>query len=206
MVTITGAVVLVVLVLGLLATKGGPSNRAPAVSSGATAGFDGVPLPPGTKAPGFSLTDQDGLHVSLSELRGEPVVIAFPYTKCGATCVVIAEQIRGALDELAHPVPVLLISADPQADTPAGMRRFLAQVSLSGRARYLTGSLKQLRRVWRAYRVTPASAGRQAYDRVVSVALIDGQGDERVLYGEEQLTPESLSHDIRRLQGEPADP
>ena len=50
----------------------------------------------------------------------------------------IAQQIRGALDELRRPVPVLLISADPAADTPARVRRFLPRVSLSGRVRYLT--------------------------------------------------------------------
>jgi hypothetical protein len=33
----------------------------------------------------------------------------------------------------------------------------------------------------------------------VTVALVDGRGRERVLFGLEQLTPEALSHDIRVL-------
>jgi hypothetical protein len=32
------------------------------------------------------------------------------------------------------------------------------------------------------------------------VVLIDAKGDERVLYGPEQLTPEALAHDIGRLE------
>jgi cytochrome oxidase Cu insertion factor (SCO1/SenC/PrrC family) len=112
---------------------------------------------------------------------------------------VIAQQIRGALDELPRPVPVLVVSADPAADTPAHVRRFLEEVSLTGRVQYLTGRLSRLRSIWRAYRVTPASAGAGAFERFASVLLLDGQGRERVLFEQEQLTPESLAHDIRKL-------
>jgi hypothetical protein len=48
--------------------------------------------------------------------------------------------------------------------------------------------------------VVPASAGRAAFERAAAVLLLDGQGRERVVFGQEQLTPESLSHDIRKLQ------
>ena len=142
-----------------------------------------------------------GQEVSLSSLRGRPVLIAFPYTHCRNSCILIAQQIRGALDELSSPPAVLLISADPAGDTPARIASFLDRVSLAGRASYLTGTASQLRRVWRAYRVTPPSAGSEAYAKYATVLLIDPAGQERVLYGPEQLTPEALSHDIRKLQG-----
>jgi protein SCO1/2 len=199
MATISGVLVLAALAFAIRAGTGGSSNKAPASSTGSPGGFDGAALPPGTRAPDFRLTDQDGRTVSLSVLRGQTVVLAFPYTGCGAPCVVIAQQIRGALDELPRAVPVVLISADPAGDTPANVRRFLASVSLNGRASYLTGTLSQLRKVWRAYRVTPASAGRKAFAGAASVVLVDAQGDERVIFGEEQLTAESLAHDIQAL-------
>jgi cytochrome oxidase Cu insertion factor (SCO1/SenC/PrrC family) len=199
MATISGVLVLAALVLAILAGAGGSSGKPPEPSSGSSGGFDGAALPAGTRAPDFRLTDQSGHIVSLSLLRGRPVVLAFPYARCGASCVVIAQQIRGALDELPRAVPVVLISADPAGDTPANVRRFLSSVSLNERASYLTGTLPQLRKVWRAYHVTPASAGRKAFAAAASVVLIDAAGDERVLFGEEQLTAESLAHDIQRL-------
>jgi protein SCO1/2 len=167
-------------------------------------GFDGAALPPGPPAPDFTLTDQRGRAVSLSALRGHVVVLTFLYSTCGATCVLIAQQIRGALDELPAPVPVVLIvSASPRADTRANVARFLARVSLSGRVSYLTGPPAQLRAVWRAYRVHPAGAGRAAsFDRYAFLLLLDARGRERVLFEPEVLTPEGLAHDIRRLQGE----
>jgi protein SCO1/2 len=171
-------------------------------------GFDGAALPANIRAHEFTLTSLSaptGQHagepVSLSAYRGQVVVLAFLYSTCGATCILIAQQIRGALDELGgDPVPVLIVSADPAADTPASVNRFLAQVSLTGRVHYLTGSKAQLRGVWHAYGAIPASAGRAAFADSASVFLIDTSGNERVLFPVEQLTPEGLAHDIRRLQ------
>jgi protein SCO1 len=129
------------------------------------------------------------------------VVIAFLYSRCGAPCVLIAQQIRGALDELGErPVPVAIISADPAGDDAAAVRRFLATVSLSGRVHYLSGSEAQLSPVWRAYGVRPASAGRGTFAKYAMVRLLDPKGRERVLYGAEQLTPDALVHDIRKLR------
>jgi protein SCO1/2 len=174
------------------------SSAAQSVPAGAS-GFDGAALPPGVSAPTFSLRDQAGAPVSLAAYRGQVVIVAFLYSSCGSPCVVIAQQIRGALDELGRSVPVLVISADPAADTPAGIERFLRHVSLSGRVRWLSGSAAQLRSVWHAFRVPPASAGRAAFARSASVFLIDRRGMARVIFQLEQLTPEALSHDMRKL-------
>jgi protein SCO1 len=170
-----------------------------ASSAPGAGGFDGAALPQATPVRDFTLYDQSGRPVSLSDYRGQVTVLAFPYATCGAPCVVIAQQIRGALDELPHPVPVLLISADPTADTARRVRRFLRSVSLAGRVRYLTGPPQSLRAVWRAYGVVPASAGAAAFARSASVLLLDRAGRERVIFQQEQLTPEALAHDIRKL-------
>jgi protein SCO1/2 len=197
-------------VLVLIVILGGSSHRtsplAGASVSGPASPFDGAALPSSPPAPDFKLTDQTGGAVSLAGHRGRVTVLAFLYSSCGATCVLIAQQIRGALDDLTSPASVLIVSADPASDTPARVRRFLGQVSLSGRAQYLTGSLAQLRPVWRAYRVAPAADGRAAFERTANVLLIDRLGRKRVLFGLEQLTPESLAHDIARLDGEPGHP
>ncbi len=65
---------------------------------------------------------------------------------------------------------------------------------------YLSGPPAQLRRIWRGYRIRPASAGRTTFDTYASLLLIDARGRERVLFQTEVLTPEALAHDIRKLQ------
>jgi len=196
-----GLLVLAALAFAIVAgSSPGPSSTTPPARAGGAGAFDGAPLPAGLQAPSFTLTDQSGRRVSLGSLRGREVLIAFPYTGCRNSCIVIAQQIRGALDELAHPPAVLLISADPVADTPARVRAFLQRVSLTGRASYLTGTAAELRPVWRSYHVKPAAAGAAQYANYATVLLLDGHGAERVLYGPEQLTPEALAHDIRKLE------
>jgi protein SCO1 len=205
--------VIVALAFAIVATReagnGGakPGTGGPASSGSPTqpplsrGGFAGAELPQANDAPPIALSDQYGRPVSLSALRGGPVVLAFLYTSCGGPCELVAQQIRGALDELREPVPVLLVSVDPAGDTPAAVRHFLARVSLSGRVYYLTGPRAALAKVWRDYGVRPPVAGASAFARRATVVLIDGAGRERVVYGSEQLTPEALAHDVGRLRG-----
>jgi protein SCO1 len=196
-----------VLVAVLTRSSGsGPSSAGSfASSTDRESGFDGAPYPQGIAAPDFTLSNQYGRTVSLGEYRGRVVILTFLYSTCGGTCIVIAEQIRGALDELgaehARVPAVLIVSADPAADSPAHVRSFLSEVSLSGRVQYLSGSRAQLRSVWRAYGIKPASVGRSKFDEYAPVLLIDPSGEKRVLFESEELTPEGVSHDVGKLTG-----
>jgi protein SCO1/2 len=194
------------LALLLGATSGnstrGPSS--PSNSSGSTSasGFDGAALPAGIAAPAWTLADQNGRRVASSSYRGEVLILTFLAPTATGVSPLIAQQIRGALDDLRRPAPAVSISADPALDTAARVRDFLAQASLSGRLTYLSGSPAELRPIWRAYHVAPLSAGRAQFENAAIVLLIDRRGYERVLFGVEQLTPESLAHDVERLRGE----
>jgi protein SCO1/2 len=183
----------------------GAASPSSSSSAGSEPAFEGAPFPGrGIAVPGFTLRNQYGGRVSLGEYRGRVVIVTFLYSTCGDTCIVIGEQIRGALNELQEehaPLPaVLIVSADPAADSPANVRRFLARVSLTGRVQYLTGTLSRLRSIWRAYGVKPASVGARKFDEYAPVLLLDRAGRKRVLFESEELTPEGVSHDIRKLQ------
>ena len=191
-------VVAVLVVIELAGSSG--RGGAPAAVDIPAAKFDGAALPADTPAPLFTLRDVHGHSLSLASLRGQVVVLAFLYSGCVPGCVLIAQQIRGALDELPHPVPVVIVSVEPSADTPAAVARFLARVSLGGRVSYLTGPPGAIARTWRAYRVVTPSSGRGAFERAAPVYLIGREGHERVLYEQEELTPESLTHDIGELE------
>jgi protein SCO1/2 len=207
-------IALLALAIGvvLAGSSGSSGGSGPGVSSGGTAGsgFDGGLLPAGLAPHEFTLTDQYGRRIRLSELRGRVVILAFLYSTSKTTAPLIAQQIRGALDELephrakdsTPSVPALAVSVDPAADTPAHVRAFLQANSLTGRLEYLTGTPAQLRAVWRAYTVIPASAGPLNYERGAFVLLLDKRGAERVEFSLESLTPEGLAHDVRELQGE----
>jgi cytochrome oxidase Cu insertion factor (SCO1/SenC/PrrC family) len=202
---LTALAALVAGALVLVVALGGSSGRSSSTSSqantGTGSGFEGVTLPAGVNARGFTLTDQRGRRVSLADYRGRVTILTFLYSTCPHACVVIAQQVRGALDELGPGVAAVAISMDPSSDTPARVHAFLERAALNGRLEYLTGPRTQLAPVWRAYRVMPASAGEAAYAGTAPVLLLDRDGRERVLFGLEQLTPEGLAHDARKLEG-----
>lgn len=175
------------------------SDPAPAPSQTAvTGGFAGSIRPHAPPA-GFELRDQDGRAVAAAELRGEPVVVSFMYTTCDDDCPTIAQQVRGALDDLGRDIPALAVSVDPANDTPARARRFLARQQLSGRMRFLLGDEAELQRVWREFGVQPQEKGRE---HSAIVVVLDADGVARVSFPVDHLTPEALAHDLRALAGD----
>lgn len=181
------------------------NGRSAATSTSTSGPLDGAAYPPGVRAPGFTLPGLDGRPVSLRAQRGHVVALVFMPGDC-RTCLLVAEQIRGALDELeSHPsatanVRTILVSTAPRSTTHARAKALLSKTSLLGRASYLTAGEARLRPVWSAYHLTPPS-DRTAAEDAITVLLIDKRGLERVGFGIEQITPESLSHDIRLLEG-----
>lgn len=194
----TVAAIVLVAAIAFGGDRGDSSGKS-AVHGGS---FDGAVFPAGVRAHDFTLTNQHGQRVSLSSYRGKVVMLAFLFSSCH-TCVLVANQVRGALDELEgspHP-STLFVSTDPRADTRARVSRFLDETSLSGQVEYLTGTPRQLQPVWKAYAISPVSAGKTAGEAGITVLLIDREGVERVGFEVEQITPEGLAHDIRVLMG-----
>jgi protein SCO1 len=148
----------------------------------------------------FHLRDQNGKAVTLRQFRGRVVVLTFMYTTCRDTCPLTATQIRGALDDLDHDVPALAVSVDPVNDTPARAKKFLFQRGLGhDRMRFLLGSRGQLQPIWKAYGIQPQG---KSFEHSAYVLLVDRHGRQRIGFPVQQLVPEDLAHDIRRLQAE----
>ncbi|HEX3316882.1 MAG TPA: SCO family protein [Solirubrobacteraceae bacterium] len=183
--------------IALVMVASGNSGSGPAVVI--NHGFAGALRPPQIPPQDFSLRDQDGRMASLRSYRGRPVILTFMYSTCQNTCPIMADQIRGAMDQLGYDVPALAVSVDPKNDTPLNAKRFLLKHALVGRMRFLLGTRAQLRPIWKAYGIQPQ--GKQ-FDHSAYVLLIDKRGKQRVGFPESELTPEGLAHDVKVLQDE----
>ena len=129
--------------------------------------------------------------------------MTFLYTTCRDTCPLTTQQIRAALDELGHDVPVVAVSVDPANDSARAARRFSLRRQMTGRMRWVLGSKAELQRLWRAYGVQPQS---DREEHSASTVLLDGRGRQRVGFATSVLTPSALAHDIALLErdGAPA--
>jgi len=163
------------------------------------AGLSGSLRPPDIPPAEFGLRDEHGELVRLRDLRGRPAVVTFLYTTCRDTCPLTTQQIRAALDDLGHEVPVIAVSVDPANDTPLRARTFALKQQMIGRMRWVLGSSAQLQRIWRAYGVAPQSADAE---HSASTVVLDGRGRQRVGFAASVLTPEALAHDIATLERE----
>jgi protein SCO1 len=199
------AIVLIALLTAigviLISGRGSPIST-PAQASSSP--FDGPEMPAGLRAAGFSLTDQNGRRVTLSQYRGKVVVLTFIHSLCHDACPLMVEGIKGALNELpgdGQGVPAIGVSVAPAEDTVANRRWFLTLHRMAGRLAFLNGPLAELRAVWHAYAIQPATP---KIDHSTFVLLIDRRGFERVGFAADQLTPDQLAHDIRVLERQPA--
>jgi protein SCO1/2 len=94
-------------------------------------------------------------------------------------------------------VPVVAVSVDPANDDEANAKRFLVEQQMIGRMHFALGDRRALERQWDAYGIAPQRNGREHSAYVV---LVDGRGMQRIGWPVDQLTPEGLAHDIRKLQ------
>ena len=113
-----------------------------------------APLPVGAVVPDFTLTDQAGVRVSLSQLRGQVVAVNFVYTSCALTqfCFRVANHFatvaRRFEDRLGKDLTLLTVTFDPARDTVEVLRTYASQWNADPRTwRFLTGDAADVRRV-----------------------------------------------------------
>ena len=82
--------------------------------------FNGIEYDPASPAPGFTLLDQNGEQVSLSDFEDKVVVIAFTYTICPDVCLAIEANLDYIDEQMAdeEDLVILSITIDPARDTP----------------------------------------------------------------------------------------
>ncbi len=189
-VSVAVAVVLVPIIAGLAIGRTSGSDAAsggqiPAAQIARNPNVDpGTPLP-GTVAPQFTLTDQFGAKVSLSQFRGKVLVLAFVDARCTTVCplttVSMAQAVRMLGPAATGHVQLLGIDANPQATAVTDVRAYSAAHRVMHSWDFLTGTPAALAAVWKAYHVYVA-ASHGNIDHEPAIYLIDARGRERTLY------------------------
>jgi protein SCO1/2 len=172
--------------IAVVSSSGAPA--APATLPTQAAGAVNPQLDPGTKlsgaAPAFTLTDQFGQRVSLHSLRGKVVVVSFNDPECTTICPLTTTALLHA-KELLGPaggnVELVGIGANPQATEVKSVRAYSQAHRMMHKWRFLTGSLPELKRVWRAYGIEAAVVN-GSIDHTPATYVIDSSGRFARLY------------------------
>jgi len=120
-------------------------------------------LDPGTPvsglAPDFSLSDQFGQAVSLHSFRGKVVILAFNDSECTTVCPLTTTAMLDAkamLGKAGSQVQLLGVDADPAATSLEDVWSYSELHGMLHSWRFLTGSLPQLKQVWKQYGIEAA--------------------------------------------------
>jgi protein SCO1/2 len=137
--------------------------------------------PRAVAAPDFTLRDQRGSTISLSDLRGKVIALTFLDTQCRNLCPLQANLLGSVQSDLGPRASfsVVVVSVRPEADTPANIATFARANGLGGQFYWLTGTRSQLSDVWNRYGVGVQVANGDLEHSSV-IYLIDRSGYERV--------------------------
>lgn len=157
------------------------------VTTSTELGASGTLFQPPPPAVGFTLTGEGGEPVSLSDFRGEVVALYFGYTHCPDVCPLTLGTYKAALDrlpaEVSEQVNVIMISVDPERDTPEVLGRYMNL--FNERFMGVTGSLEEIDALLAAWdiqitRGTPDDIGAYEVDHPAASWIVDQEGRLRV--------------------------
>ena len=153
------------------------------------AALSGSVIEPPWPAPEIRLADHNGQPFSLSQQRGKVVLLYFGYVNCPDECPLTMAHLKVALDTLgdgADRAQVIMVSTDPDRDTPEALRDFMSRFDPSFLG--LTGTQTELALAWKDYGVAVEHGGET---HSTYLYVIDPSGVVR-----ETLLPEAEPDDI----------
>lgn len=106
-------------------------------------------------APEFSLVDQVGQQLDLSDLHGEIVVLTFAFAHCSTVCPTLVYQAKqGFLEAGTSGVRFLVITLDPWRDRPSTLPTLAKKWKLPERAHVLSGEVQAVNESIKDYGIT----------------------------------------------------
>lgn len=161
-------------------------------------------LEPAKQVTDFTINDQHGLPFQLSAQQGKVTLIYFGYTNCPDFCPTTMgdwKQVKQLLGEEAANVRFVLLSVDPQRDTPEALKQYLDHFDPSFIG--LRPSQEQLDQLSQEYGV-----GADAHTQHMDVAdprrhgtytyAIDQSGRWRLLFSYD-TDPQQIADDLKQL-------
>lgn len=144
--------------------------------------------------PEVTLVDSAGEPVRFSEITcdAKRTVISFIFTSCAGICPMITANMARAvpaLDELGDDYQILLISVDPEYDTPTRLAEYADRFNTGEKIRFLTGDRENVFRVLRSLEALYEGSNKMNHQPVTLISGVEHGGWTRIdgLIGSEVL-------------------
>ena len=151
----------------------------------------------------FTLTGGNG-DVSLSDFRGKLVLIYFGYTFCPDICPATLGNVNQALKEIgakAEDVQLIMVSLDPQRDTPEKLEQYVAHFNPTFIG--ITGTQEQVDTVTSLYGIfyekkEGSEATSYLIDHTATLMVIDREGYLKLVFPF-GVTADEIADDLKYM-------
>lgn len=151
----------------------------------------------------LALTDFNGQPRTIKDFAGKVTVVFFGFTQCPDVCPTalakLAETMK-ALGSAADSVQVLMVTVDPERDTPEILKQYVT--AFNPRFLALTGTLEEVKHTAASFKAyfakVPETDGNYTIDHTASFYLFDKKGEARVL-ASNNMSVTALAEDIKTL-------
>jgi protein SCO1 len=153
-------------------------------------------------AQSLELTDHTGKPRRLEDFRGKALVVFFGFTHCPDICPTTLADIAQAVKSLgaqAERVQVVMVSVDPERDTPESLAKYVTAFDPSFLG--LRGDLEATKRVaanFKIYFEKRKQGGSYTVDHSAQSYVIDPQGRVRLLVRHDRIA-QDLAPDLRAI-------
>jgi protein SCO1 len=180
----------------------GASGAVPAAPATSRPGHDGRDPATGPLPDGVELEDQDGQRLRLTDLVGQPTVLAWFYTRCtnSSKCSLTVTKLADLRRRAGTDVQIVAVTYDPAFDLPARLRRYGTDRGLrfgptTRMVRAVAGH--ELLRAHFALRV--GYVGSVVNRHGIELFLLDHDGAVRRTWSRVQWDPDEVLADARAL-------
>jgi protein SCO1/2 len=164
----------------------------------------------GDLAPATQFVDQSGKPFSLRDLRGQSVVMAFIYTRCGDAreCPLVSAKFLALQKKLrGEPVHLVEVTLDPSYDRPAVLTRYGRQFDFDpARWTLATGDPQRVLDFAAQFEVTAFPDPRIGLIHTERTVLIDPNGVIRNMIDEGAWLPGEIVSELRAERGLASNP
>lgn len=173
-------------------------------SSGSGPSFEATDITGADFGRKLELTGHDGKSRSLADFQGRAVVVFFGFTHCPDVCPTTLAKLSGVIKALGpkgDQVQVLLVTVDPERDTPQALQPYVTAFHPGFLG--LTGTVEQVAAVAKEFRVVAekqkgATPETYTVDHSAGIYIFDPKGRLRLFVAGNQ--PASvIQHDLELL-------
>lgn len=168
--------------------------------------FDKKPEPAseGASVPDFSLTNQQGHSLGLSDLAGKIWVADFIFTNCPTICPVMTREMARLQSEFtSEQINFVSFTVDPERDTSAVLSRYAVQYRAdTQRWHFLTGEKEQIYQLANEGFKLSAAHHSGAFPHSTRFVLVSSDGNIYDYYdSRSRAALKRLRNDVRLLLG-----